>query len=160
MVSENLVSKATWSCDALRDLLPFVQFKKREKHTWRSVTFKAATSLKVTPLHGCFSRFLNWTNDTKSRNASLYSIYQVLKSPHTNSHVIWQFLESLERVYILPALSSYPISKFFLSFGETSILRVAILEVKCLKVKYKWFYVFIAAKYLFVREKGQHLKRN
>ena len=31
-------------CDALRDLVPFVQFKKREKHTWRSVTFS-----KVTP---------------------------------------------------------------------------------------------------------------
>ena len=26
-------------CDALRDLVPYVQFKKREKHSWRSVTF-------------------------------------------------------------------------------------------------------------------------
>ena len=26
--------------DALRDLVPFVQFKKREKHPWRSVTFR------------------------------------------------------------------------------------------------------------------------
>ena len=26
-------------CDVLRDLVLFVQFKKREKHTWRSVTF-------------------------------------------------------------------------------------------------------------------------
>ena len=26
-------------CDALRDLVPFVQFKKRGKHQWRSVTF-------------------------------------------------------------------------------------------------------------------------
>ena len=26
-------------CDALRDFVPFVQFKKREKHPWRSVTF-------------------------------------------------------------------------------------------------------------------------
>ena len=26
-------------CDALRDLIPFVQFKKREKHPWRSVNF-------------------------------------------------------------------------------------------------------------------------
>ena len=25
--------------DVLRDLVPFVQFKKREKHAWRSVTF-------------------------------------------------------------------------------------------------------------------------
>ena len=26
-------------CDALRDLVAFVQFKKREKHPWRSVNF-------------------------------------------------------------------------------------------------------------------------
>ena len=26
-------------CDALRDLVPFVQFKEREKHPWRSVNF-------------------------------------------------------------------------------------------------------------------------
>ena len=25
--------------DALHNLVPFVQFKKREKHTWRSITF-------------------------------------------------------------------------------------------------------------------------
>ena len=36
-------------CGALRDLVPFVQF---------------------TLLHGCFSRFFNCTNGTKSRNAS------------------------------------------------------------------------------------------
>ena len=61
---------------ALRDLLPFAQFKKREKHPWRSANFrkvagfKPATLLKLTLLHGCFSRFLNCTNGTKSRNAS------------------------------------------------------------------------------------------
>ena len=48
-------------CDALCDLVPFVQFKKREKHTWRSVTFSkvAGYSLKVKLklLHGCFSLF-------------------------------------------------------------------------------------------------------
>ena len=27
------------NCGALRDLLPFVQFKKRVKHPWRSVNF-------------------------------------------------------------------------------------------------------------------------
>ena len=40
-------------CDALRDLVPYVQFKKREKHPWRNVK--------------CY---LNCTNGTKSRNAS------------------------------------------------------------------------------------------
>ena len=48
-------------CDALRDLVPFEQFKKREKHPWRSA--------KLTLVRGCFSRFLNCTNGTKSRNA-------------------------------------------------------------------------------------------
>ena len=36
--------------DALRDLVTFLQFKKREKHLWNP------TLLKLTPLHGCFSR--------------------------------------------------------------------------------------------------------
>ena len=48
-------------CDALHDLVAFVQFEKREKHQWRQ---------KITLLHGCFSCFLNCTNDTKSGNAS------------------------------------------------------------------------------------------
>ena len=51
-------------CSTLRDLVPFVQFKKREEHPRRSVNF---TNLAL--LHGCFSRFLNCTNGTKSRNA-------------------------------------------------------------------------------------------
>ena len=32
-------SPINFICDVLRDLVPFVQFKKREKHQWRSVTF-------------------------------------------------------------------------------------------------------------------------
>ena len=61
----------------LRDLIPFLQFKEREKHLWRSVTFskvsrlKFAILLKETLLHGCFSRVLNFTNGTKSRSASI-----------------------------------------------------------------------------------------
>ena len=41
-------------CGALRDLVPFVQFKKHEKHPWRSVTFSKVA--------GCFFHFLNCTN--------------------------------------------------------------------------------------------------
>ena len=52
----------------MRDLLLFVQFKKREKHSRRSVTFSAL--LKVTHLHECFSRFFNCTNGTKLRKTS------------------------------------------------------------------------------------------
>ena len=60
-------------CDALRNLVPCAHFKKCEKHSWRSVTFSkvAGFSLqpKVTRLLGCFPRFLNCTNGTKSRKA-------------------------------------------------------------------------------------------
>ena len=42
-------------CDALHDLLPFVQFKKREKQPWRSVTL---VKLHVcSKLHGAFHVF-------------------------------------------------------------------------------------------------------
>ena len=34
-----------YKCDALHDLGPFFQFKKREKHSWRSVTFNELTGL-------------------------------------------------------------------------------------------------------------------
>ena len=37
-------------CDALRDLVPFVQFKKREKDPWRSVTFSKVAGFINTPL--------------------------------------------------------------------------------------------------------------
>ena len=62
-------------CDALCDLVPFVQFKNREKHPWRSVNFsefadlKPATLLKLTLFHECFSRFLNCANGIKPLNA-------------------------------------------------------------------------------------------
>ena len=32
--------------DALHDLVPFVQFKKREKDPWRSVTFSKVAGLR------------------------------------------------------------------------------------------------------------------
>ena len=33
-------------CDVLRDLVPFVQFEKREKHPWKSVTFGSCNFTK------------------------------------------------------------------------------------------------------------------
>ena len=46
-------------CDALRDLVPFVQFKEREKKPRRSVIFRflSATLIKVALLHKCFAFF-------------------------------------------------------------------------------------------------------
>ena len=58
----------------MRDLVLLVQVNKREKHPWRSVDFtkvaRWSLQLKVTLLHGCFSRFSDCTNCTKSRKAS------------------------------------------------------------------------------------------
>ena len=54
----------------MRDLLPFVQFKKREKQSWSVIFSKVAGKVKVVLLHGCFLRFLNCTNGAKSCNAS------------------------------------------------------------------------------------------
>ena len=36
--------KTSCICDALRDLVPFVKFKKREKYPWRSITFSAKSN--------------------------------------------------------------------------------------------------------------------
>ena len=68
-------------CDALRDLVPFMQFKKHEKHQWRSVTLSKVTNYRLsacnftkinTPPRVFFSFFLNCTNGTKSRKNITY----------------------------------------------------------------------------------------
>ena len=69
--AEGIQVKHKNNCGALRDLVPCSQFKKRKKHPWRSATFSKVTLLKVTLFHGCFLRFLNCTNGTKSRKAPL-----------------------------------------------------------------------------------------
>ena len=54
--------------NALRDFVPFAQFKNM-KNTYGGVLL-LVTLLNVTLLYGCFSRFLNCTNATKSRKVS------------------------------------------------------------------------------------------
>ena len=34
-------------CGVLHDLIPFVQFKKREKHPWRSATFSKVADFQL-----------------------------------------------------------------------------------------------------------------
>ena len=41
--SKNIFTLKLIICDALRDLVPSVQFKKRGKHPWRSVNFSKVT---------------------------------------------------------------------------------------------------------------------
>ena len=47
----------------MHDFVPYVKFKSRKKHPWRSVTFSKVAACNI-------SCFLNYTNDTKSRKAS------------------------------------------------------------------------------------------
>ena len=44
--------------------------KNVKKQSWRGFTLVPPTLLKVILFHGCFSRFLNCTNGTKSRKVS------------------------------------------------------------------------------------------
>ena len=37
---KNYLDLRIYTCDASRDLVPSAQFKKHEKHQWKSVTFK------------------------------------------------------------------------------------------------------------------------
>ena len=41
----------------LHDLVPFGQFRKREKHSWKSVTFSKVADWNVTLLRVCFPSF-------------------------------------------------------------------------------------------------------
>ena len=68
----------------MHDLAPLVQFKKREKDPWRSVTFSKACNFTKSETLPCetvktLSRFLNCTNRTKSRNASHIYLFMCVK---------------------------------------------------------------------------------
>ena len=70
----------------MRNLVPFVQFKKREKHPWRSVNLSkvAGWSLHFTKINTpswYFSLFLNCTNGTKSRSASQILLHKIILKP-------------------------------------------------------------------------------
>ena len=44
-------------CGVLRDLVPFVEFKKREKHSWRSVNFSKVAGFSQHSSMGVFHAF-------------------------------------------------------------------------------------------------------
>ena len=79
--------KRTYICDALRDLVQSVQFKR----PWRSITSK------VTLLHGCFSRFLNCTNGTKSSKTShIYLHFVDARVGENLGHAMFKVLASVD----------------------------------------------------------------
>ena len=48
---QNPLSITKAICDVLHDLVPFVQFKKREKHPWRSINFSKVAGLPNRATH-------------------------------------------------------------------------------------------------------------
>ena len=71
-------------CDVLRDLVHLFNFKNvKNIHGGLLLLVKLQVSvcnlLKVTLVHGCFSRFLNGTNCSKSRKAFDTSMFQVTR---------------------------------------------------------------------------------
>ena len=54
-----LVLTSPWiKCDTLRDLVPFVQFKNREKHPWRSVVFSKVAGSRATHHKYSYDHFI------------------------------------------------------------------------------------------------------
>ena len=138
-------------CDPVRDLLPFVQFKKRGKHSWGSVTFsKVADKAKPTLLHRYFSRFLNYTNSIKSRKT-----FQIVFTYHLPSPVLLSLLNKGCVSYIFTNLfcmskrkNLWSKEKCFLFHFESSfhswdnqILNFQVFKcydvIKCLSMKHE-----------------------
>ena len=64
-----------FKCGAMCSLVPFVQFENvKNTHGEVLLTVKSATLLKVTLLHGRFSRFLNCTMIPPAQNIT-YTLY-------------------------------------------------------------------------------------
>ena len=92
-------------CDALRDLVPFLQFKKHEKHPWRSVNLsKVAGFTKINTTPWVFLTFSNCTNGTTSCNAPyIVSRWRLLKGKCASLHNI----SRIHKKYIRKVLGSF-----------------------------------------------------
>ena len=108
-------------CDSQRDLVPFAQFKNTGKTPIEECYFcevtglKPATLLKVTYLHGYFSRFLNCANDTKLRSALQRYIFS------SNNSDIQDYIKEKENK------SQYLLIKFG-SHGKISVWTLISFE--------------------------------
>ena len=70
------------------------------KSTMETPEQKPTTLLKVALLHGCFSRFLNCTNGSKSRTAShMWNQFKGNKQPERRQwHCFGVFIVSFEQI--------------------------------------------------------------
>ena len=77
----------TCICGALRDLVQFVQFKKREKHPWRSVNF---SKLQASPCNFTKINTPPWVFFTFFK---LYKWYQIAQhTTFVNGNCIWRYI--------------------------------------------------------------------
>ena len=109
-------------CEALHNLVPFVQFKKREKHPWKS------DKINFFYLHGCFSQFLKGANGIKSRKAS---------------HMTWNVFRSLFKNLIFSSLALLlthlgPICHFYTPWKCEKIFRSIEVKLSELRRVKKW----------------------
>ena len=108
--------------DALRDLVPFVQFKKREKTPWKCVTFSIL----------CKGNAPSWVFFTFFR---LYKWYQIAQRPHIQwpfgfcCTVISEFINSMQCLYLLSCL-------FYIGI---------VLHISCFYIR-----VIIAENYMYL----------
>ena len=120
-----------WKLEYLRYLTRFgtiCTIKKREKQSWRNITFskvagpQLATLLKVTVLHGCFSRFLNCKNCTKSRNISLLHFLMLEEMKIMYVCKLTNVILKFHSLFIYLMLKKVFCPKFVVIFGRLSII--------------------------------------
>ena len=122
--------KRTDKSDVLRDLVPFVQFKKREKHPWRNVTFNKVADLNFTK-----SDIPPWVFFTFFK---LYKWYQIT---HYISNLLWiphKTFSILEELFSSSIFMKLPVFKFLLVDHIWSLLLLQTIfpEVQVLMLLY------------------------
>ena len=117
--------------DALRGLVPFLQFKKREKHSWRSATFSKVAE--------CFSRF---------SSIGVFYVFKVVQMvPNRAKHRIYQ---RKKNVNIISIFAYFILSTLiFIVFSTLcKINKCHTLIFMCIYLSiYLSFYIIV---YLFV----------
>ena len=74
--------------DALCDLVPFVQFKKREKHPWRSVNFNNVAG--INDVNGEEIVRMFYEVELQKTNQKEFRIGKVIKRKSDKLHVKWK----------------------------------------------------------------------
>ena len=97
-------------CDVLHDFIPFVQFKKYEKHPWRNVTFsKPATLLKV-KLHSSMGVFYVFWIAQMAPNRATDHKYRQIKIKNA---FFWQSHVSEKKYFKIQKISKHKVLWIF-----------------------------------------------